>query len=137
MFTPPNTSLPPARNIVIADPESFGNPTGATFRPRYVERNPPMWAVGETDMSSLSMFGFVANCAYAFGSFCLGFAANIFVSYAGVEKLTDVGYFMLHIGTKCTIFAAIVFFVFGGIVHYRKGSLWKQIKSETNQVIHK
>jgi len=119
---------------IPAPTDTFDNPAGATFRPRYVERNPPMWAVGETDMSALSIFGLVANCAYAIGSFCLGFAANILVSYAGAEKLTEVGSFLLHKGTVCMGIAGLVFFVVRGVVHYRKGSLWKQIKSETKQV---
>jgi hypothetical protein len=115
-------------------PESELVSQGATIRPRYVERNPPMWAVGETDMIGLSIASGVANVSFAIGSFCLGLAVDILITYAGTDKLTEVGSFMLHTGTWLGIGFAIVFYAIGGAFLARKGTLWKQIKSESRQV---
>jgi hypothetical protein len=109
---------------------------GATIRPRYVERTPPMWAVSETDMVALSIAAMVANVCFAIGSFCLGVTTSIIVSYAGVATaaMTEIGGFMLY---KCTIvlgIAAVAFYGIGIYFHLKKGSLWKTIKSETRQL---
>ena len=100
---------------------------GATLRPNYVERNPAMWAVGETDMDALSVTSTVVTVAIAIGSFCLGIVVNILVSYGGAEKLTPMGDFMIH---RCTWFfsgTALVFFLIGYYFHHRKGSLWTKL----------
>jgi Na+-driven multidrug efflux pump len=94
-----------------------------------------MWAVGETDMEGLSIASTVSTVAFAIGSFCLGVAANIIVSYGGVEKLTEMGGFMLHECTWIMSAAALVFYLVGGYFLYRKGSLWKRIKSESRQIM--
>ena len=93
-----------------------------------------MWAVGETDMMGLSIAATVANVSFAIGSFCLGFAANILVSYGGADKLTEIGSFMLHKGTWAMAVSAVVFFAIGTFFQVRKGSLWNRIKSESVQV---
>jgi len=114
-------------------PEDFMQ-QGARMRPKYVERNPSMWAVGETDLEALSLASNISTAAFAIGSFCLGVAVNIIVSYGGADKLTDVGKFMLY---KCTWMigvAALIFFGVGLWLQIRKGSLWDKIKSESRQV---
>jgi hypothetical protein len=93
-----------------------------------------MWAVGKTDMEALTIAGFVTNAMIAMGSFCLGFAVNIWVSYGGSQTLTPMGDFMFH---KCTILAigaAIAFYLVGLGFYLKKGSLWQTIKDESRQV---
>jgi hypothetical protein len=107
---------------------------GATVRPRYVERNPPMWAVGETDMDGLSIASTVSTVAFAIASFLLGVAANILVCYGGVDNLTEVAKFMLYKLTFISGFAALVFYGAGAYMLYRKGTLWAKIKSESRQI---
>ena|ERR1700722_4169738 len=104
---------------------------GATVRPQYVQRNPSMWAVGETDMEALSIASTVSTVSFAIGSFCLGIAANIIVSYGGAEKLTAMGGFMLHECTWVMAGVAMFFYIVGSYMLHRKGSLWKRIKSES------
>lgn len=95
-----------------------------------------MWAVSETDMVALSIAAMVANVCFAIGSFCVGVATSIIVSYGGIaaSAMTDIGGFMLH---KCTIvlgLAALGFYGIGVYFHLKKGSLWKTIQSETRQL---
>ena len=122
-----------ANNLLIT-PETPDSSQGATIRPRYVERTPPMWAVGETDMIGLSIAVGVANVAFAIGSFCLGFAVNILVSYSGAETLTPVGEFLLNRGMWLLAFIALIFYGIGAAFLFVKGSLWKKIKSESRQI---
>jgi hypothetical protein len=114
--------------------EAYFNETGATIRPQYVERRPPMWAVGETDLDALSLTGNIVNASFAIGSFFLGFAANIWITYAGAEKLTEVGGFLLYRGTVCALIVSAFFFVAGYILNDKKKSLWNKIKSESRQI---
>lgn len=107
---------------------------GATVRPQYVERNPSMWAVGETDLDALSIISVVSTAAFAIGSFFLGMAANILVAYGGTDKLTDIGHFMLHKATWVLGIAALIFYCFGLYFARRKGSLWEKIKKESGKV---
>ena len=126
------SGVPPT--VPFFQPASDSFMQGATVRPQYVERNPSMWAVGETDMDGLSIATAVSTVAFAIGSFCLGITANIIVSYGGVEKLTQMGDFMLH---KCTYGFAVIalaFYVIGGYFIRRRGSLWAKIKSESRQI---
>lgn len=125
---------PPTRRVFVSAAPSFGNTAGATIRPQYVERTPAMWAVGKADMDALSIASTVANFAFAIGSFSLGFAANILVSYAGQQSLTPVGDFLLHEVSWLTGGIALVFFLIGGFFIWRKGSLWSTIKSESRQI---
>jgi hypothetical protein len=123
-------------NIVPSPPAAFTPATeefmqGATLRPQYIQRTPPMWAVMETDMEALSTASIVSTVAFAIGSFCLGVAANIIVDYGGASTLTEMGSFMLHKCTWISSIAGTAFFFIGGYFHHRKGSLWKRIKSET------
>ena len=57
---------------------------------------------GGNQLDALSITNLVANIFLGIGSFCLGFAVNIFVSYSGASQLTAVGDFMLH---RCSIVA--------------------------------
>lgn len=93
-----------------------------------------MWVVGDTDMKALSLAGMTANVSFALGSFFVGLATNILVGYGGSEKLTDVGTFMLHGLTPILVILAIAFFGVGGLLNYKKNSLWNQIKSESKQI---
>jgi hypothetical protein len=109
---------------------------GATIRPRYVERTPPMWAVSETDMVALSIASLVANVCFAIGSFCIGVCTSIVVTYGGVaaKSLTEIGGFMLYKCTTVLGIAALAFYGIGIYFHLKKGSLWNTIKSETRQL---
>ena len=133
MGNPVTGGIPPTTPAFSPATDAFMQ--GATVRPQYVERNPSMWAVGETDMDGLSIASTVSTVAFAIGSFCFGVTVNIIVSYGGADKLTDMGAFMLH---KCTWVigaASLVFYLIGAYFLKRKGSLWSRIKSESRQVI--
>jgi|SRR5208337_1429975 len=120
--------------VADANPAQFANSTGATINPQYVERRPSMWAVGEIDLEALTLTTNIINGCFAIGSFCLGFAANILVSYLGVEKLTPAGEFMLHNGTTVAIIASVFFYVLGALLYWKRGSLWNKIKAESRIV---
>jgi hypothetical protein len=116
-------------------PPILSNPVqGATVRPQYVERNPLMWAVADTDLDGLGIVSVVSTVSFAVGSFCLGVAMNILVSYGGSDKLTDRQVFMLYDCTWMMGLGALLFFIFGGYLQYRKGSLWAKIKKESRQI---
>ncbi len=93
-----------------------------------------MWAVGETDLDALTMATNVTNAAFAIGSFCLGFAANILVSYGGAKQLTEMGSFMYYKCSVAAFAASLLFFLVGGFFQFKKGSLWEKIKAESRQV---
>jgi hypothetical protein len=119
--------------IGIAESGRVAN-VGATFSPQYIERNPPMWALGETDMKALSIAGAVANVFFALGSFLVGCCVNILVSYGNSEKLTPVAEFLLYKASWVVGGISIVFFVVGAGFTWSKRSLWNQIKSESRPV---
>jgi len=93
-----------------------------------------MWAVGETDLQALSLTGNIVSAAFAIGSFCLGIAANIWISYSGAEKLTEVGGFLLYKGTVFSLVVAVFFYGTGAWLQTKKTSLWNKIKSESRQI---
>lgn len=104
---------------------------GARLTPTYIERTPSMWAVGEVDIKAISDDSLVANVAFAFASFLLGFAMNILVTYAGMEKLTEVGSLMLHKGAVILILLSALFYTVGIVMTCRKNAIWGQIKKES------
>lgn len=115
--------------------KSYSPPVaGARVTPTYIERTPAMWAVGEVDIRAISDDSLVANFAFAFASFLLGFALNILVTYGGMEKLTETGALMLHKGTAVLIILAGFFYVVGIVMTYRKNAIWEQIKKESKQI---
>jgi hypothetical protein len=128
-------NIPPAASYQPASEASaFVNQSGAGFRPRWFERNPSMWAIGETDMTALSTDVLVSNFSFSIGSFFLGCALNVLLSYAGEKNLSDIGGFLLH---RCTIgfgLMALFFYVVGFIFYKKKVRLWEQIKSESRLV---
>ena len=134
MADAPNIN-PPQRKVLIAPASTYQNPAqGATIRPQYVERRPPMWAVGETDLDALSLTANVTNASFAIGSFCLGFALNIWITYGGAAALTEIGRFMFYKVSWGAVIAAAFFFGAGIFFHSKKGSLWAKIRAESRQV---
>src|SRR5258708_6949273 len=113
----------PQQIMGTVPPEQVTNQGGARFNPVYVQRNPPMWAVADTDMMGLSILANTATLFFGIGSFTLGFAANIFVAYSGVEKLTDVAAFMLHTVTWISIIVSLACYLVGSVMTVKKGSL--------------
>ena len=93
-----------------------------------------MWAVGETDLDGLSIASGVSTASFAVGSFLLGVMVNILIGYGGSSTLTDRQSFMLYDCTWISGIGAILFYIFGGYLQYRKGSLWSKIKKESRQV---
>jgi hypothetical protein len=104
---------------------------GARVTPAYVERTPQMWAVSEVDIKAISTDGTVANVAFALGSFLLGVGADILISYGSIEKLTDLGTFMLHDATVILFGGWAFCYAFGGYMLYQKKTIWDQIKRES------
>ncbi|HKD86276.1 MAG TPA: hypothetical protein VKB58_16115 [Terriglobales bacterium] len=104
---------------------------GARLTPAYLERKPDMWAVGEVDVQAISLSSFMANAAFSFASFCLGFTVNIVVDYMGAEKLTEVGGLMLHRIAPLIFLASVVFFVAGVTLNRKRDNIWEQIKKES------
>jgi hypothetical protein len=130
MGNPPVNPIPP----YVASQGAYDNPSGATIRPQYVERRPPMWAVADTELDAIGLTSTMANVSFAIGSFCLGFALNIVISYEGSPNLTPVAEFLLHRCTEPIIGAALFFYVVGVGLLCKKSNLWKKIKSESKQV---
>jgi len=128
-----NKSAKTTNRAQLSEALSHPSSSGATLKPSYAERTPKMWAVGDVDIRAISDDNLVANIAFGIGSFCLGFAANIFLTYVGVQKdkLTELGAFFFYKGTAMAIVAALFFYVVGGIMSYRKKAIWEQIKRET------
>jgi len=90
-----------------------------------------MWAVGEVDIRAISDDSLVANFAFAFASFLLGFAINIMVTYGGMDKLTEIGSFMLHKLSVVLILLSGFFYVVGIVMTCRRNAIWNQIKRES------
>jgi hypothetical protein len=93
-----------------------------------------MWAIGETDLDALSLTTNITNASFAIGSFCLGFAVNIWITYGGAEKLTEVAAFMLYKCSWGAIIGSVFFYGAGVFLHMKKGSLWDKIKAESRQI---
>ncbi len=94
-----------------------------------------MWAIGETDLDALSLTTNITNACFAIGSFCLGFAVNVWITYGGAVKLTEVGEFMFYKCSWGAFIASLVFYSAGIALHVKKGSLWNKIKAESRQVM--
>ncbi len=93
-----------------------------------------MWAVGETDLEALTITGNVTNVAFGIGSFLLGFAVNIWIGYGGATSLTEIGSFLYYKCSFLALITAVAFYGIGVYFHYKKGSLWDKIKSESRQI---
>jgi hypothetical protein len=146
-FTPPDSSGSVAEHITAGKKaeksvrsavrqEDTGivaySPTpGARVTPKYIERTPEMWAVGEVDIKAISDDSLVANFAFAFASFLLGLAINILMTYGGMEKLSETGALMLHKGTLVLAILSAFFYVVGIVMTRRKNAIWDQIKKES------
>ena len=105
---------------------------GARFIPDYIERCPPMWAVGDIDMMAISALESEARGYFSLGSFFFGIGVNIVLGASlSSTPLSEVGNFLLYKGSAFLGVMALIFFGLGWRANERRTSIWERIKKES------
>ena len=102
------------------------------MNPIYTQRRNTTYAMDETNLMNLSASTGQSTRLYAFGSYALGLATNVLVSYGGVPdaSLNEIGKFLLHRGFLAFLCLGLVLYLFARNVSRDRSLLLDQIRRE-------
>ncbi|WP_417459251.1 hypothetical protein [Kordiimonas sp.] len=103
---------------------------GSTFKPLYVERNPTVYGIMESEMEHLTAWNVISSACFSIGSFFLSLLISLNIEFVDSDPLTTGNMALLLYGKVAAGVFWLVTWVLGIAFWKKRGGEIDRIKRE-------